>query len=212
MQFDAPPLPYSRKALAPTIGEESLKEHYEKHFKGYIEKLNAIGQVVEAPDETPLERFILKGAKKSWKSVPNGTIPPVPDATHLFNMASQVYNHVFFWNSMSKGGGEPEGESATGVEQYGGLDKLRGDVVRAGMSIFGSGWVWICALNGKLTLLKSHGAAPPIIYEGYIPLLTIDVWEHAYYLDYKSNREKYIGEVFDNLLNWKFANDNLENA
>ncbi len=213
MQFDAPPLPYSRKALAPTISEEALKEHYEKHFKGYLKQLNAIDQVKSAEEETPLEKFILMGAKKSWKAVPKGTIPPLPEAGHLFNMASQVYNHVFFWNSLKKGGGgEPNGEIESGVTQYGGLERLRSDVVKAGMSIFGSGWVWLCILNGRLTVLKASDAAPPIIYDGYIPLLTIDVWEHAYYLDYKSNREKFIGEVFDNLLNWDFANDNLENA
>jgi Fe-Mn family superoxide dismutase len=213
MEFEAPPLPYSRRALAPTISEDTLKEHYDKHFLGYVEKLNAITQVVQAPDETSLEHFIFKGAKASWKKTPGGVLPPVPDATHLFDMAAQVYNHVFFWNSLKhKGGGEPDGEVAKGVAAYGGLEKLRADVVEAGAAVFGSGWVWICAEDGKLVLLRGLGAALPIVYEGYVPLLTIDVWEHAYYLDYKSDRKKYIGEVFDNLLNWDFANENLENA
>lgn len=213
MEFDAPPIPYSRKSLAPTISEETLKEHYEKHFKGYLKHLNAIEKVMNSIEDIPLEDFILMGAKKSWKEKPNDVIPPMPSATHLFNMASQVYNHTFFWNSMRpKAGGEPEGDIATGVEQYGGLEKFKNDVIQAGMSIFGSGWVWVCAYNSKLILLKSMGSAPPIIYDGYIPLLTIDVWEHAYYLDYKSNREKYLREVIDNILNWNFANENLENA
>jgi len=213
MQFEAPPLPYSRKALAPTIGEDTMKEHYDKHFEGYITKLNEIAQVLQAPDNTPLESFILKGARASWKETPSGVLPPMPEATHLFNMAAQVYNHVFFWNSLKhKGGGEPDGEIASGIERYGGLEKLRTAVVEAGAAVFGSGWVWLCAQDSKLVVLRGLGAALPIVYEGYVPLLTIDVWEHAYYLDYKSNREKYIGEVFDNLLNWDFANDNLENA
>ena len=214
MEFEAPPLPYSRKALAPTISDETLTEHYEKHFKGYVAKLNEIQQVSQAPDDTSLEKFILKGAKGSWKKdPPGGVIPPVPGATHLFNMAAQVYNHVFFWNSLKhKGGGEPDGEMASGVEAYGGLDKLRKDVVEAAAAVFGSGWVWICAKDGNLVLLRGLGATLPIIYDGYVPLLTIDVWEHAYYLDYKANRSKYVGAVFDNLLNWDFANSNLENA
>ncbi len=214
MEFEAPPLPYSRRALAPTISEDTLREHYEKHFKGYITKLNEIPQVIEAPDDTPLEKFIFKGAKGSWKKDPkSGVIPPVPEATHLFNMAAQVWNHVFFWNSLKhKGGGEPDGEVAKGIETYGGLEKLRVDVVEAAAAVFGSGWVWICAKNGKLVLLRGLGATLPIIYDGYVPLLTIDVWEHAYYLDYKANRDKYVREVFDNLLNWDFANENLENA
>jgi len=213
MEFEAPPLPYSRRALAPTISEDALKEHYEKHFRGYVEKLNATPQVSQAPDATPLEKFILNGAKASWKELSTGVIPPVPQPTHLFDMAAQVYNHVFFWNSLkNKGGGEPEGEVAKGVEAYGGLEKLRKDVVEAGAAVFGSGWVWICAKDEKLVLLRGLGATLPIIYDGYVPLLTIDVWEHAYYLDYKSDRKRYIEQVFDNLLNWGFANENLENA
>jgi len=214
MEFEAPPLPYSRKALAPTISEEALTEHYEEHFKGYVTKLNEIQHVLQAPDDTPLEKLILRGAKGSWKKDPNGgVIPTVPEATHLFNMAAQVYNHVFFWNSLKhKGGGEPDGEMASGVEAYGGLEKLRKDVVEAGAAVFGSGWVWICAKDGKLVLLRGLGATLPIVYAGYVPLLTIDVWEHAYYLDYQSQRDKFVGNVFDNLLNWDFANSNLENA
>ena len=213
MEFEAPPLPYSRKSLTPIISEEALREHYEKHFEGYIQKLNETPQVMQAPDGIPLEKFIMKGARGSWKDVPKGVLPPVPTATHLFNMAAQVWNHVFFWNSLRpKGGGEPEGEIAHGVERYGGLEKLRKDVVDAGAATFGSGWVWLCAKDGELVVMRGLGATLPIIYEGCIPLLTIDVWEHSYYLDYKSNRNKYVGQVFDSLLNWDFANDNLENA
>jgi len=213
MEFEAPPLPYSRKALAPTISELTLREHYEKHFKGYVEKLNEIPQVAQAPDETPLEKFILNGARASWKGVSKGVIPSVPQADHLFNMAAQVYNHVFFWNSLKhKGGGEPDGEISSGIASYGGLEKLRTDVAEAGAAVFGSGWVWVCAKDEKLVVLQGLGAAVPIVYEGYVPLLTVDVWEHAYYLDYKSDRKQYIEDVFDNLLNWVFPNENLENA
>lgn len=213
MEFPAPPLPYTFKALAPTISEAALKEHYDAHFLGYLEKLNATPAVANAPDDTSLEHFILQGAKKSWKTTPKGTIPPNPQASHLFNMASQVYNHVFLWNSLKhKGGGEPEGEIATGIQHYGGLEQFRSDVVSMGMGIFGSGWLWVCLYGDKVTLLRGMGAATPIVYKGYVPLLTIDVWEHAYYMDYKSDRKKYLEDVFDNLLNWDFANDNLGNA
>lgn len=212
MQVEAPPLPYSKKALSPTISEAALKEHYEGHFLGYIRKLNAIQIVANAP-EIPLEHFILKGAKDSWKDIPYGVIPPNPIADHLFNMASQVYNHVFFWNSMKhKGGGEPEDEIASLIDRYGGLEKFRTNVIETGDSIFGSGWIWICLHNEKIEIIKGLGATPPIVYQGYHPLLTIDVWEHAYYVDYRSKRREYIGDVFDNLLNWDFANENLENA
>lgn len=213
MEFEAPPLPYSRKALAPIISEETLREHYEKHLEGYIRKLNETQQVMHAPDGISLEKFIMKGARGSWKNVSNDALSPVPSTTHLFNMAAQVYNHVFFWNSLKpKGGGEPDGEIAHGVDRYGGLEKLRKDVVEASAAVFGSGWVWLCAKDGELVVMRAPGASLPIIYEGYVPLLTIDVWEHAYYLDYKSNRAKYVGQVFDSLLNWDFANENLENA
>lgn len=214
MEYEAPPLPYARKSLAPIISEETMKEHYERHLKGYITKLNAISQVVQAPTDTPLEWFIVKGAKASWKGIPEGVLPPLPKANHMFEMASQVYNHVFFWNSLrpAKAAAEPEGEIASGIVRYGGIERLKTDVVEAGAAVFGSGWVWLCAKDGNLVVARGLGAVPPIIYEGYVPLLAIDVWEHAYYLDYKSDRHKYLSEVFDNLLNWDFANDNLENA
>lgn len=214
MKFDLPPLPYKTGELAPHISERTVSIHYTKHDQGYVDKLNEIAEVQGSP-EVPLEDLILTASLAKAKT-PVDILPPKPVPSHLIDMASQVYNHTFYWRSMRpKGGGDPVGEIAKGVEKdFGTPDKFREAIKQAGLKLFGSGWVWV-ALDtssdaGELRILRGQNAAIPWLWKGMVPLLTIDVWEHAYYLDYQEDRGAYLDAVINHLLNWDFANENLE--
>lgn len=195
MKFEMQKLPYDYAALEPHISEQTLRFHYDKHHAGYMKKLKAaIGDTPEA--EHSLERLV----KESSGST--------------FNLAAQVWNHDFYWRSLSPdGGGEPQGELATAVnDAFGSFDSLRSSLKEAAAGHFGSGWAWLVAgTDGRLQVTSTHDADNPIRYE-QTPLLTIDVWEHAYYLDVKNDRGKYLDRVLDNLLNWKFAAENYTDA
>ncbi len=209
MKVDLPPLPYSFKALAPHISERTLSLHYTRHQQGYIDRLNEIPEV-EGLGQTSIEALVIRGAhgkrRKGVLTLPKGGLP-----SNLFNMAAQVYNHTFYWRSMKpKGGGVPTGEIARGIDQhFGDVETFRTNLKEAGDKLFGSGWVWVVIRDGKLAIITSSNAVPPFIY-GMSPLLVIDVWEHAYYLDYQNDRGAYLTAIIDHLLNWDFANENLE--
>ena len=196
MPFELPPLPYSQDALEPHISSKTLSFHYGKHHQAYVTNLNNL--VKEAPmDKHSLEAIIMDTANDANKA-------------GLFNNAAQVWNHTFFWNCLRpKSNGAPGGEIADRIKKdFGGLDKFKEEFKQAAVTQFGSGWAWLVLDNGKLKIVKTPNAVNPLVAK-QTPLLTIDVWEHAYYLDYQNRRPDFVQSVLDNLLNWDFAAKNL---
>jgi Fe-Mn family superoxide dismutase len=197
--IELPPLPYAQDALAPVISAETLSFHYGKHHKAYVDNLNKLVAGTDLAD-TPLEKVITATAGK-------------PDKAGLFNNAAQIWNHTFFWNSLKpNGGGAPSGAVAKGIDAaYGSFDNFKKEFANAAMTQFGSGWAWLVADKGTLKVVKTPNAETPLT-SGLTPLVTIDVWEHAYYLDYQNRRADFVAAVIDKLLNWEFANANLARA
>jgi Fe-Mn family superoxide dismutase len=212
MRFELPPLPYGFGDLEPVISKESLTLHYEDLQQAYVDKLNAFPSIAELPNTATLEKVMFAGAKEPVAKDPFA-LPQQPDYDPLFNMAAQVWNHTFFWNSLSpEGGGEPTGVIADGIRiNYGTFEKFRETMRRRALGLFGSGWIWLGMREGDLWVLEGRNAAMPLIY-GISPILCIDMWEHAYYLDYKTDRGAYFDEVMNNLINWEFANQNIQHA
>ncbi len=191
MAIELPALPYDRTALEPHISGETLDYHHGKHHKTYVDNLNKA--VAGTPDENAsLESIIMKAEGG------------------LFNNAAQTWNHTFFWNCLApNGGGQPTGEVADRINaDLGGYDQFRAQITEAGLTQFGSGWAWLVDEGGKLAVMKTPNADLPMKH-GAKALWTIDVWEHAYYLDYQNARAKFIDVVLDNLINWDFVNQNL---
>lgn len=212
MKFELPPLPYKLSALAPTISKKALTLHYKSHQKGYLKKLNSFPEVIGLDENVLIEDLILK-EKRERKQSSVHVIPPKPQPSSVFNMAAQVYNHTFFFRSLRpEAGGEPLGDIAQIIRsQYGSYASFRKKVVARAKNLFGSGWIWIALdEDNDLRILQGLDAETPFVY-GMAPLLVIDVWEHAYYLDYENDRGAYIDAIFDNILNWDFANENLRN-
>ena len=201
MAFDLPSLPYSRDALAPHISEETLNFHYGKHHQAYVTNLNKL--VEGGPMESAsLEEIILASAGDASKA-------------GVFNNSAQVWNHTFYWHSMKPGGGgTPTGKIAEMIDRdFGSYDAFKEAFATAGATQFGSGWAWLVLdKDGKLAVRKTLNAETPLTEEGVTPLLTMDVWEHAYYLDYQNARPKYIETFLGELVNWDFANQNLADA
>ncbi len=196
MSFELPPLPYLKNALEPHISAKTLEFHHDKHHRAYVDTLNKLVTNTPFAGKT-LEEIIRLTAKDSSQAA-------------IFNNAAQAWNHEFFWHSMKpKRGGKPTGELAQQIERdLGGMAKFKGDFVKAGVGQFGSGWVWLALDRGKLKIVKTADAVDPIVL-GLVSLLTCDVWEHAYYLDYQNRREDFLKTFFDNLANWDFAAENL---
>ena len=194
--FSLPPLPYADTALEPLISANTLSYHYAKHHKTYVDNLN---KLVEGKDlaSMSLEEIIMASSGKS-------------DMSGVFNNAAQVWNHTFYWNSLKpNGGGKPTGAIAAAIDKdLGGYDKFKADLSAAAVTQFGSGWAWLVSDAGALKIVKTGNAEVPLT-KGQKPLLTIDVWEHAYYLDYQNLRAKYVETLIDKLLNWDFANQNF---
>ena len=194
--FSLPPLPYADTALEPLISANTLSYHYGKHHKTYVDNLN---KLVEGKDlaSMSLEEVIHASAGKA-------------DMAGVFNNAAQVWNHTFYWNSLKpNGGGKPTGEIAAAIDKdLGGYDKFKAELSAAAVTQFGSGWAWLVSDAGTLKIVKTGNAEVPLT-KGQKPLLTIDVWEHAYYLDYQNLRAKYVETLIDKLLNWDFANQNF---
>ena len=197
--FTLPSLPYAENALAPVISANTLSFHYGKHHKAYVDNLNNLVKGTEY-ESAPLEKIIRETAGKA-------------DKTGIFNNAAQVWNHTFYWNCLKAGGGgKPAGRIAQMIDgDLGGYDNFRKEFATACTTQFGSGWAWLVAEGGKLRLVKTPNAEVPFT-KGATPLLTIDVWEHAYYLDYQNRRPDYANAVIDKLLNWDFAAENLARA
>ena len=194
--LNLPPLPYADTALAPVISSNTLSFHYGKHHKGYVDNLNKLVKGTDYESAT-LERIIAETAGK-------------PDKSALFNNAAQSWNHAFYWSSLkANGGGKPNGKIAQMIDAaFGSYDNFRKEFSSTTVSQFGSGWGWLVLDGGALKVVKTANAEVPLTW-GLKPLLTIDVWEHAYYLDHQNRRATYVDALIDKLLNWDFAAQNL---
>jgi superoxide dismutase, Fe-Mn family len=192
-----PPLPYADNALDPVISANTISFHYGKHHKAYVDNLNKLIEGTEFAD-SPLEKIVTETAGK-------------PDKAAIFNNAAQTWNHTFYWKSLTpKGGGEPPAALKQAIEaSFATLDACKKELATAATTQFGSGWAWLVLDGGKLKVVKTGNADSPLT-KGMKPLLTIDVWEHAYYLDYQNRRADYVSAVLDKLINWRFAADNLK--
>ncbi len=191
-----PPLPYPEHALAPIISADTVGVHYGKHHRGYVDNLN---KLVAGTGFADLQ--LLKIIKETVGKA---------DRSAIFNNAAQIWNHTFYWNSLrADGGGEPPARLKEKIEaSFGTMDACRKELASAAMAQFGSGWAWLVLNGGKIEVIKTANAELPMI-NGQKPLLTIDVWEHAYYLDYRNLRLDYVSAVLDKLINWTFAAENL---
>jgi superoxide dismutase, Fe-Mn family len=200
MAFTLPDLPYAKDALAPHISSETLDFHHGKHHNAYVNNLNGL------VDGTDL-------ASKSLEDVIRATAG-VADKVGVFNNAAQIWNHTFYWQSMRpNGGGAPSGQLAEMIDRdFGSLDGFKDAFAKAGATQFGSGWAWLVLKDGKLEVRKTLNAETPLTEAGVTPLLTMDVWEHAYYLDFQNRRPDYISTFLDHLINWEFAAENLAAA
>lgn len=192
MEHRLPVLPYAKDSFAPIISAETLEYHYGKHHKTYVDNLNKLIQNTEF-ENSSLEDIV----KKSSGSI--------------FNNAAQIWNHTFYWNCLSpKGGGEPSGAFAsTLIEHFGSFAQFKGKFISTAVTLFGSGWSWLVKNpDGSLAIEATSNAGNPL-RDGKKPLLTCDVWEHAYYIDYRNARAKYL-EMFWNIVNWKFVIQNFK--
>jgi len=191
-----PTLPYAENALEPIITNKTMSFHYGKHHKAYVDNLNKLIAGTEYA-ALSLEKIVTSTAGK-------------PEKAAIFNNAAQNWNHTFYWKSMSpKGGGEPPAALKSKIEAaFGSVDACKKELASTAVSQFGSGWAWLVLDGDKLKVVKTANADNPLT-TGMKPLLTIDVWEHAYYLDYQNRRADYVNAVLDKLINWEFA---LQNA
>jgi Fe-Mn family superoxide dismutase len=200
MAFQQPPLPYDFNALEPYgMKGETFEYHYGKHHKAYVDNLNKLTDGTELADKS-LEEVIKASFKDASKA-------------GIFNNAAQVWNHTFFWNSLKPaGGGQPSGALADKIDQdFGSFEKFQEEFSNAAATQFGSGWAWLIDDGGTLKVIKTPNAENPLAY-GQKALLTLDVWEHAYYIDYRNARPAFIKNYLEQLVNWDFAADNLAKA
>ncbi|MEZ5841733.1 MAG: superoxide dismutase [Hyphomicrobiales bacterium] len=198
MTFELPSLPYARDALQPYMSAETFEYHLDKHHQAYVTNANNL-----------IKGSGLEG--KSIEEIMKGSFGSNPG---LFNNAAQCFNHSEFWKSMKPNGGGKAvpGALAKAIDSdLGGYDKFRADFINAGMTQFGSGWCWLAVKDGKLSIMKSPNAENPVVH-GATPIVTCDVWEHAYYIDYRNARPKFLEAFVDNLLNWDNALELFEAA
>lgn len=191
MEHTLPPLPYAHDALAPHISKETLEFHHDKHHQTYVTNLNNLIKGTEF-ENASLEEIVKKSSGG------------------IFNNAAQVWNHTFYWESMKpNGGGQPTGALADAINaRFGSFDKFKEEFTKVAVGTFGSGWAWLVKkTDGSLDLVSTSNAATPLTTDAK-PLLTCDVWEHAYYIDYRNARPKYV-EAFWNVVNWDFASKNF---
>jgi len=195
--FTLAPLPWAEDALAPTISANTIGFHYHKHHKTYVDTLNKLAEGTAYADLS-LEKIVAKTADAADEA-----------GKKVFNNAGQVWNHDFYWRSLSPRKTEPKGTLAHAIERdFGSVKDLTAKLAEAGAGQFGSGWAWLVSKDGKLAVEKTPNAMSPMA-KGVNCLLTVDVWEHAYYLDYQNLRAKYLEAVLGSLLNWDFAAENL---
>jgi superoxide dismutase, Fe-Mn family len=196
MSIVLPDLPYSKDALEPHISSRTLEFHHGKHHKTYVENANKLIEGTDLASES-IEAIVKKTTGDASK-------------VGIFNNVAQVWNHSFYWKCLKPGGGGPAtGAIAKMIDaDLGGYAKFVDEMKNAGLTQFGSGWAWLVLNNDRLQIVKTLNADTPFAH-GLKPLLTIDVWEHAYYLDYQNRRADYLAAVLDKLINWDFVNSNL---
>jgi len=195
MRFELSPLPYSKDALEPVISARTVDVHYEKHHRGYLSKLQ------KAIADKPIAK---QGLEDVIREAEGG----------VFNLAAQVWNHTFYWYCMSPtGGGKPSGQLAEAIERdFGSLHRLCRSFAEAANNQFGSGWAWLVSdREGELHVISTADAENPLRSK-LVPLLTIDVWEHAYYLDYQNERDRYVRGFIERLIDWPFAEKNYQDV
>jgi Fe-Mn family superoxide dismutase len=195
--IELPALPYGDADLAPHISQETIGYHYGKHHRAYVDNTN---RMIAGTDlaTSSLEEIVRATSGK-------------PEQRALFNNAAQAWNHAFYWRSLSpKGGGMPAGRLLRQIQtDFGDFAAFKEALAKAAVSQFGSGWAWLVMDAGKLRIEQTSNADTPVATPGRKPLLTVDVWEHAYYVDYRNRRPDYVTAVLDRLLNWEFADKNL---
>lgn len=195
MSISLPPLPYPSDALEPHVSRSTLEVHYGKHHRGYVDKVNVLAEQAHLADKS-LEQIVARTAGQESHRA-------------LFQNAAQAWNHAFYWDSLRPAGGKLQGDIATRIEaDFGGYGAFVEQFAAAAVGQFGSGWAWLVLSGDVLKVTHTANADTPLAH-GQIPLLTVDVWEHAYYLDYQNRRADYVAAVIQNLLNWDFANANL---
>ena len=189
LHFQLPPLPYAEDALAPVVSAETLKLHHGKHHKKYVDTMNQLLEKEQIPAST-LEEVVRQSKGK------------------LFNNAAQAWNHDFYWRSLSPKRQRPQGAMLQRLEKdFGNYDKWADQFSQAAIGQFGSGWAWLVEKDGRLQVMATSNAETPMA-QGVRCLLTVDVWEHAYYVDYRNERDRYVSAILDRL-NWEFAEKNL---
>ena len=197
--FDLPALQWPENALGPVISAQTVGIHYGKHHRTYVDNLN---KLVAGTDlaALPLEEVVQKTAG-------------IADKQAIFNNAAQVWNHTFYWHCLKPdGGGKPEGSLLKALEQtFGSFDRFKEEFLSAALGQFGSGWAWLVLEKGQWKIVKTSNADTPIVH-GQIPLLTIDVWEHAYYLDYQNRRADHVRAVVENLIDWQAVSQRMIDA
>ncbi len=196
MTIKLPKLPYAMDALEPHISTDTMELHYGKHHRGYVDKLNKLIEGTHF-ENLPLEQIIVSARDSA--------------EIDILNNAAQAWNHAFFWQSLSPSGqSEPDGRIRDLIEdEFGDIDKFKDEFRSAATSQFGSGWTWLVLDAGKLRIMSTTNADSPVGTH-MTPLLTLDVWEHAYYLDYQNERARYVDAFLDTLIDWRFALDNVQ--
>jgi Fe-Mn family superoxide dismutase len=200
MAFELPPLPFDKSALEPHMSAKTLEFHHGKHHRAYVDTLNKLIQGTGLEKES-LEHLIMATAGDDRAT-----------QKKTFNNAAQVWNHTFFWNCLTPKGGAPTGELKKRMDAaFGDFDKFKEAFKKAGVDQFGSGWAWLVVDDGTLKVRSTPNAVPPMV-EGQTALLTCDVWEHAYYLDYQNRRPDFVQTFLDKLVNWAFVAECLAGA
>ena len=198
MTIELPPLPYRQDALSPYISDETVNFHYTKHHKGYVDKLNTAIKDTHWTTKS-LEEIIKQTSDQQ-------------DCSNIFNNAAQIWNHTFYWNSLSpEGGREPTGSVQDAIcESFGSFESFKAEFTKVAITTFGSGWAWLVKSTSSknLQIISTSNAQTPLTNDQLTPILTCDVWEHAYYIDYRNARPRYI-DAFWNIINWKSALQNI---
>ena len=196
MAFALPDLPFAKEALTPHMSVETLDFHHGKHHKAYVDKVNGWIEEKELAGKSLVD--VIRLAKEKGDK-------------GLFNNAAQIWNHTFFWHCLAAPGQKPSGKLASMIdESFGSTDAMVKKLGEEAVAHFASGWAWLVLENGKLKITSLHDTDTPVVLDGIQPLLTLDVWEHAYYIDYRNARPGYLEAITSKLLNWDFASQNLD--
>ena len=196
MTFQLPDLPYAKDALDPHISAETLEFHHGKHHAAYVKKTNAMLEEKGGGERTLSE--LIREAKRSGDA-------------RLFNNAAQIWNHSFFWNCLTPQSSEPTGKLKQLIDDgFGGAEAMLKKLEEEAVNHFSNGWAWLVLDRDQLRISSLHDADTPLVHEGMTPLFTLDVWEHAYYIDYRNERPKFVSAILSNIINWDFIAENLD--